>query len=150
DEFNNNMANVWTVQLLTRSGSKVYHDQMQLWLLEQFEKQNADWSKITTELLTATGATNENGAANFILSHLGEDIKENPKENAYFTMVPITSRTTRLFLGLRTQCTQCHDHPFNDEWRQSHFWGINAFFRQTHAPKGRPAVMENRKKGMMA
>ena len=38
---------------------------------------------------------------------------------------------TRLFLGLQTQCTQCHDHPFNKEWVQSDFWGVNAFFRQT-------------------
>jgi hypothetical protein len=36
-----------------------------------------------------------------------------------------------LFLGLQTQCTQCHDHPFNSEWVQSDFWGVNAFFRQT-------------------
>src|SRR5437660_8735528 len=62
-------------------------------------------------------------------------------------MVPLTIRTTRLFLGLRTQCTQCHDHPFNDEWRQSHFWGINAFFRQTDAPKGRPLTMMRKQKG---
>jgi hypothetical protein len=149
DEYPNNLANLWTVLLLTRTGAKMYHDQMQLWLLEQFEKKDADWSKITAEVLTASGKTNENGAVNFVLAHLGEAIKENPAENGHFTMVPVTSRTTRLFLGLRTQCTQCHDHPFNDEWRQSHFWGINAFFRQVDAPNGRPAVAEN-KKAMMA
>ena len=42
--------------------------------------------------------------------------------------VPLTSRTTRLFLGQQIQCTQCHDHPSND-WKQADFWGINAFFK---------------------
>src|SRR5436305_1739635 len=43
----------------------------------------------------------------------------------------------RLFQGLQTQCTQCHDHPFNKEWVQADFWGVNAFFRQTNM-KGTP------------
>ena len=45
-----------------------------------------------------------------------------------FEAVPLTSRTTRLFLGQQIQCTQCHDHPSND-WKQADFWGINAFFK---------------------
>ena len=56
-------------------------------------------------------------------------------------MVPVTSRTTKLFLGLRTQCVQCHDHPFNGEWKQQHFWGINAFFRQPTRRAAGPAMM---------
>ena len=51
-------------------------------------------------------------------------------EDGMFEMVPITSRITRLFLGIQTQCTQCHDHPFDANLRQEHFWGINAFLRQ--------------------
>jgi hypothetical protein len=47
-----------------------------------------------------------------------------------FDAVPITSRVTRLFLGIQIQCAQCHDHPFNKEWVQADFWGVNAFFRQ--------------------
>jgi hypothetical protein len=35
-------------------------------------------------------------------------------------------------LGLQVQCTQCHNHPFN-EWKQRKFWEFNAFFRQTRA-----------------
>jgi hypothetical protein len=42
--------------------------------------------------------------------------------------VPLTSLTTRLFLGQQLQCTQCHDHPQND-WKQADFWGINAFYK---------------------
>jgi hypothetical protein len=152
-EYSSNFANIWTVLLLTRTGvNKVHQNQMRDWLTEKFgetsEDKNkaADWSKIVTELLTATGRTNENQAVNFILAHMGEQIKQNQAANGSFDMVPITSRATRLFLGQRTQCVQCHDHPFGGEWNQQHFWGINAFFRQVKAPQGRPTMMANKKK----
>ncbi len=152
-EFASHFANLWTNLLLTRTGGKLYHEQMHLWLEEQFDKKGDDapgWDKITHQILAATGRTNENGAVNFILAHLGEEIKEKRDENGRFEMVPVTSRTTRLFLGLRTQCTQCHDHPFNDDWKQEHFWSMNAFFRQVDAPSGRPTIMvKKKKKGMM-
>ena len=157
EEFPNHFANVWANMLLTRSAGKVYHNQLHLWLYDQFEKNDrsdpskrANWKKIVTQLLTATGETNDNGAVNFILAHLGEEFKQQKdwKENGRFEMVPVTSRSMRLFLGLRIQCTQCHDHPFNDEWRQHHFWGVNAFFRQVDAPNGRPMAMMKKQKGL--
>jgi hypothetical protein len=148
NEYPSHFANIWTTLLLTRSASKMYREQMHLFLYDELGKKDADWSKIAYELLTASGDTNKNGAVNFILAHLGEEIKD-PKaraESGHFDMVPVTSRTTKLFLGLQTQCTQCHDHPFHDKWKQSHFWGINAFFRQVDAPKGRPVVMAQKNK----
>lgn len=145
EEYSENWANVWTVLFLTRAGAldanrSVYHEQMRVWLQEQFAKPTLSWKELATELLTATGKTNANGAVNFILSHLGEPIPQDKRqEEGYFEMVPVTSRTTRLFLGLQTQCTQCHDHPFNPEWKQHHFWGVNAFFRQVQRV-GSPAM----------
>ncbi len=150
-EYTTNFANIWTVLLLTRTGvNKVHQNQMREWLIEKLadssedKTKGADWSKIATELLTATGRTNENQAVNFILAHMGEK-NQNQEKNGAFDMVPVTSRTTRLFLGQRTQCVQCHDHPFSGEWNQQHFWGINAFFRQVKAPQGRPTVMLKKK-----
>jgi hypothetical protein len=148
DEYSKNWANLWTVWLMTRSGAfnptlKIYHEQMHVWLDEQFANKDLQYDKLVSELLTASGKTNENQAVNFILTHLGEPIQDNPLENGRYDMVPITSRTTRMFLGLRTQCTQCHDHPFNDDWKQADFWGVNAFFRQVDAPKGRPMGRRN-------
>src|SRR5262249_10793492 len=46
--------------------------------------------------------------------------------------------------GLQTQCTQCHDHPFNPEWKQNHFWGVNAYFRQVRR-EGQPPPKNNRR-----
>src|SRR5260370_23453948 len=101
------------------------------------------------ELLTATGKSNENGAVNYILAHRGEPnpAGEATKEGKY-TMVPVTYRTTRLFLGKQTQCAQCHKHPFNDEMRQEFFWGINAYFRQIDTPRGRPAAADGNQMAM--
>jgi hypothetical protein len=144
EEYAKNWASIWTVWLMTRTGANtpsqgVYHEQLHKWLEEQFAKSGASYKDIVTELLTATGKTTENGAVNFILAHLGEPTPPGKEvEEGKFNVVPLTSRTTRLFLGLQTQCAQCHQHPFNKDWKQQHFWGVNAFFRQVDAPKGRP------------
>ena len=79
------------------------------------------------ELITATGScrpTDEdfNGAANFLADKMAED------------GVQATARTSQIFLGMAVQCTQCHNHPFN-EYKQNQFWEMNAFFRQTRVER---------------
>jgi hypothetical protein len=93
----------------------VNREALSAWLRQQF---NGDrpWNEIVSELITAKGSNKDNGAVNFTLAHLD------------FGAVPLTSITTRVFLGQQIQCTQCHDHPSND-WKQADFWGINAFFK---------------------
>src|SRR5262249_48394075 len=91
------------------------------------------YNDMVHDLITATGKNTDRdkGAVNFILAHLGEEIpKDKWNEEGQFTMVPVTSRITRLFLGIQTQCTQCHDHPFDNNLTQQQFWGINAYLRQ--------------------
>jgi hypothetical protein len=147
-EYPENFANLWANLLMTRTGPPLQHMQMMVWLTDEFDKKNADWSKVVTSLLSATGKDNGDGdepAVNFILAHLGDRLPGNPGENGQWSLVPVTSRITRLFLGLRTQCTQCHDHPFNDEWKQENFWGINAYLRQVEAPNGQPSAMKKKK-----
>jgi hypothetical protein len=68
-----------------------------------------------------------NGAVNFVLGNL--------QENA----VPATAKTARLFLGMQVQCTQCHNHPFND-WKQDQFWELNSFYRQAKVQSQRAAT----------
>jgi hypothetical protein len=77
------------------------------------------------ELVTATGAARPgmddfNGAANFLVEKLDEG------------GVQAAAKTAQIFLGMSVQCTQCHNHPFN-EHKQNQFWELNAFFRQTRA-----------------
>ncbi|WP_437201664.1 DUF1553 domain-containing protein [Planctomicrobium sp. SH664] len=39
----------------------------------------------------------------------------------------LAAATSRLFLGVRLDCAECHDHPF-DHWKQAQFWENAAFF----------------------
>ncbi len=130
-EYAEHWANIWTVLLMSRTTHPKYREQMQAWLWQQFYD-GRPYHEIVKELVTATGGSNRNGAVNFVMAHLGDKVPAaQQKELGIFDAVPVTSRVTKLFLGLQTQCTQCHDHPFNKEWLQADFWGVNAFFRQT-------------------
>lgn len=45
----------------------------------------------------------------------------------------------RVFLGMRLNCAQCHDHPFTD-WEQKDFWGVAALLSDPSTqPMARPA-----------
>jgi hypothetical protein len=144
DAYAENFAELWTTWLLTRSNTHpLYRDQLRLWLTQQFAStsrfpEGRPWKSIVEELISAAGKTNDDApAAVFVIRHLGDPIaaeqgaKPDYAKDGKFDAVPITSRVTRLFLGIQSQCTQCHDHPFNSEYVQSDFWGVNAFFRQT-------------------
>jgi hypothetical protein len=104
-------------RLVSRRGLETY-------LRESFAA-NLPYDGFVHELVAAAG-TNEpdspdfNGAVNFLSGKLADDA------------IQATSQTARLFLGLQVQCTQCHNHPFN-EWKQSQFWQFNSFFRQAVA-----------------
>jgi hypothetical protein len=131
DEFADHWATMWTNWLMTRTTHRFYRDSMRNWLSNQIAN-NIKHDEMVRKLITASGVMNKNPAVNFIIAHLGDAIPQAERnELGYHDAVPITSRVTRLFLGLQTQCIQCHDHPFNKEWVQSDFWGVNAFFRQT-------------------
>lgn len=54
-----------------------------------------------------------------------------PTQNYYFmgnrTPQEIAAEQARVFLGVRLDCAQCHDHPY-ETWSQDQFWGLTAFF----------------------
>jgi len=117
-DYIRNSASIWGNLLVGRSnnrgGGRAALDR---WLRNAFYT-NIPYDKFVKELVTAEGSSDENGAVVFLSSHLNE------------MAVPATAITSRLFLGRQVQCTQCHNHPFND-WQQAQFWGMNAFFRGT-------------------
>src|SRR5262249_20555124 len=45
----------------------------------------------------------------------------------------LAASTARLFLGVRIECAQCHDHPFA-RWKREQFWSQAAFFAGLEAP----------------
>ncbi len=130
EEYARNWTAIWTNLLIGRPPAQrdrrrlVNREGMQQWLRRAFLK-NKSYDAMAYELVSATGCSKPgeegyNGAVNFLLDNL--------QENA----ATATAKTARYFLGLQVQCTQCHNHPFN-EWKQDQFWGMNAFFRQTKA-----------------
>ena len=129
EEYAKNWTTIWTNVLIGRSGgternSLTNREGLQKFLRDSFAR-NKYYNEMVYELVTATGSNspgqeNFNGAVNFLTMKL--------EENATLA----TAQTSRIFLGLQVQCTQCHNHPFN-EWKQQKFWEMNAFFRQTRA-----------------
>lgn len=118
-----NFTEVWTNVLIGRNTpDRTSRVGMRKFLREAFAR-NRPWNDIVYDLLTAEGHFEENGAVNFLLAQLSGNV------NSEEYHVEATANTARIFLGMQVQCTQCHNHPFN-EWKQNQFWEFNAFFRQ--------------------
>ena len=49
----------------------------------------------------------------------------------------LAGRTSRAFMGVRMECAQCHDHPFDDDISQHDFWSFAAFFARISRPRGK-------------
>ncbi len=129
-EYASHWATVWSNILIGQSGgndrrSMIDRSGMAKYLRDSFAS-NKTYDRMVYELVTATGSTKPgtegfNGATNFLIDKVNN-------EDATLA----TSATSRIFLGLQVQCTQCHNHPFN-QWKQQKFWEFNAFFRQSRA-----------------
>ena len=123
DDYIRHWTTLWANRLVGRGGNRGgRRDVLERWLRNAFYR-NLPYDRMVYELVSASGPASENGAVGFLASHLNEGA------------VPATSITSRLFLGMQVQCTQCHNHPFND-WKQSQFWSMNAFFRGTRLSRG--------------
>ena len=96
-------------------------DRLRDWLAEQLQ-QDASWSQMTRELIAAEGLWTDRPAANFItIARMeNEELDENK----------LAGRTVRTFLGQRMDCAQCHDHPFDEHWKQRDFEGLAAWYCQ--------------------
>jgi hypothetical protein len=131
EEFARNWTTVWTNLLIGRTGgterrSLTSRQGLGDYLSGAFLA-NKPYDALVRELVTATGdaqpgADDFNGAVNFLLEKLDDG------------GVQATAKTAQLFLGMSVQCTQCHNHPFND-YRQNQFWELNAFFRQARVER---------------
>lgn len=111
------LANVWRDLMLARKFDPSQVPGMiglQNWLRRQFVDRKR-YDRIVADLLVATGG-DESGPALFYTA-----VGVKPEE--------LGTTTSRIFLGIRLDCAQCHDHPF-DRWTQQDFWGYAAFFAQ--------------------
>ena len=82
------------------------------WIKESL-RENKPYDQFTRELLSAKGLAWDNGA----IGYYHRD-PEMPLDNM--------ALTSRVFLGTRIECAQCHDHPF-DKWKQTEFYHLAAY-----------------------
>jgi uncharacterized protein DUF1549/uncharacterized protein DUF1553 len=72
-------------------------------------------------LLTATGPSFETPAANFY--------------KVERDTLKLSENVSEAFMGVRTQCAQCHNHPF-DQWTMNDYYSFASFFSQVGRKSG--------------
>jgi hypothetical protein len=97
------------LQMSTKSALQ-YFD----WIEEQVS-QNVPADAMVRSLLTATGPSFENPAANFY--------------KVERDTLKLSENVAQALMGVRVQCTQCHNHPF-DRWTMNDYYSLAAFFAQ--------------------
>jgi hypothetical protein len=122
-EFSEIWVNQWAELLQIRSTITVSYKSMFLyynWLVERLSK-NMPMDQMVQELLGASGGTFKNAATNFYQTTT--------------ETLPLTESVAQVFMGMRIQCAQCHNHPF-DRWTQDDYYGFAAFFAQIGRKQG--------------
>ena len=112
-------SNRKTIQI---RGSHLYR----FWLRGHFES-NTRWDQVVREILSASGSTFANPPANYF-------------RGTYNSRSPVAVRdphslaetTAQLFFGIRMQCAQCHNHPY-ERWTQDDYHHLAAWFSQVNA-----------------
>jgi hypothetical protein len=136
------LARVWRRMMIPASAPNVaMATQLDPWLARQFAA-NTPYNEFARKLLVATpvvpmpggfgpAPNNENDpdAAAALFQQAVGVAPEN-----------LASAYVRVFLGIRLNCAQCHDHPQTD-WKRDDFWGIAALLSQpaAAAPAASPA-----------
>ena len=84
------------------------------WLRDQLAN-NVPINKIVQEILGSTGGTFTSPPTNYYQIER-ETLK-------------VAENVAQVFMGMRMQCAQCHNHPF-DRWTMNDYYGFASFFTQ--------------------
>jgi hypothetical protein len=106
---------------LDRKGVEAFHHWIRRSLME-----NRPLDEFVGDLISAKGSTYQNPPANF--------------HRANRTPVIRAEAAAQLFLGVRLNCAQCHNHPF-DRWTQKDYYDWAAVFAKVDYK-----VLENRRR----
>jgi uncharacterized protein DUF1553/uncharacterized protein DUF1549 len=129
EEFVDYWTNRWADVFLV-SSSKLSSNAM--WSFHNWVrnsvKSNKPWDRMAREVVTASGNTLENGAANYYVIHKEPtDLSEN------FSMA---------FLGMSITCARCHNHPL-EKWTQKQYYQMANLFGRVGMKNGnRPGDVE--------
>ncbi len=113
------MATVWGQLIVppTNDPMRPRVQGVEFWLAQEFRK-NTSYRDIVRQALDPVVSQASGQFAPFALFLQANEFKP---EN-------LAASTSRLFLGVKLECAQCHDHPFAPYKRQQ-FWEFAAFFR---------------------
>ncbi|HAD74450.1 MAG TPA: hypothetical protein DCG16_01620, partial [Gemmatimonadetes bacterium] len=101
----------------------VFKDWIREWL-----RTDRPYDEFVRRLLTSLGVTMRNPAANFW----------NPSADFMskkFSVTKATPTVSRLFLGIRLECAECHNHPL-ENFTQDDFYGLAAFLARLRVKHG--------------
>ncbi|MGL4549733.1 MAG: DUF1549 domain-containing protein, partial [Gemmataceae bacterium] len=107
----------WAELLQIRSSLQVSYKAMLLyyeWLQGKIAK-NVPVDEWVRELLGASGGTFKSPATNYYQNETD--------------IIKVTENVAQVFMGMRIQCAQCHNHPF-DRWTMDDYYGFASFFSQ--------------------
>jgi hypothetical protein len=97
----------------------------EMWAFYRFVRssvaENKPWDRFAREIVTASGSTIQNGAANYYVLH--KDIAE------------LSEATSVTFLGLSVTCCRCHNHPL-EKWTQDQYWSMANLFSRVSLKNG--------------
>jgi hypothetical protein len=116
-EFSEIWALKWANLLMVKSSIDVSYKSMFLysnWLTNQISS-NVPLNVMVQDLLSASGGTFKSPATNYF------QIERDTLKTA--------ENVAQVFMGIRTQCAQCHNHPF-DRWTMDDYYSFAAFFSQ--------------------
>jgi hypothetical protein len=127
----------WAELLQIRTTRQISYKPMLLyfnWLKEKIAS-NTPMNVMVQELLGANGGTFTNPATNYY-------------QNETDTL-KVSENVAQVFMGMRIQCTQCHNHPF-DRWTMDDYYSFANFFSQIgrkRAEDPREQIIYNRGSG---
>lgn len=90
------------------------------WLKEKISA-NTPTDVMVRELLASTGGSFANPATNYYQTET--------------QTLKVAENVAQVFMGMRIQCAQCHNHPF-DRWTMDDYYGFAAFFSQIGRKRG--------------
>jgi hypothetical protein len=130
----------WAELLQVRSSNQVSYKAMLLyynWLQDRIAR-NVPVNEWVQELLGASGGTFKSPATNYYQNETD--------------ILKVSENVAQVFMGMRIQCAQCHNHPF-DRWTMDDYYGFAAFFSQIGrkgADDPREVIVFNSKGGEVA
>ena len=121
--FTNTWRDILLPEAVTDLQTRAQVPEFDAWLRSQLQE-NVHYDELVKKIINAPLDTNRNrqtdGNPQGLTPRAYYITKQLKPEN-------LAAGTSRAFLGVRIECAQCHDHPF-DNWKQHQFWQYAAFF----------------------